>query len=151
MGELRPRPASVRVASVSTGPCLTTRRLLWLPICSSRDCQTPAMATTPVDVRTLTYQLKQPTASGIFTLLNDLRMQNGGSPLGFLNPLIYENAAAFNGITTGSSNSCGGWPAKAGWDAVTGVGTPDFAKLARGVRIHEKSCWGSVPWPSSRM
>merc|ERR1712107_15296 len=71
------------------------------------------------------------TITGIFTLLNYLRMQNGGSPLGFLNPLIYENAAAFNDITTGSSNSCGGWPAKAGWDAVTGVGTPDFAKLAQ--------------------
>jgi tripeptidyl-peptidase-1 len=88
------------------------KTLIWIPAVSGTSCATP-------------------TASGIFTLLNDLRMQNGGSPLGFLNPLIYENAAAFNDITTGSSNSCGGWPAKAGWDAVTGVGTPDFAKLAQ--------------------
>eukprot|EP00450_Noctiluca_scintillans_P013753 CAMPEP_0194496616 /NCGR_PEP_ID=MMETSP0253-20130528/13824_1 /TAXON_ID=2966 /ORGANISM="Noctiluca scintillans" /LENGTH=574 /DNA_ID=CAMNT_0039338035 /DNA_START=106 /DNA_END=1830 /DNA_ORIENTATION=- len=85
---------------------------IWVPVVSGTSCATP-------------------TASGIFTLLNDLRMQNGGSPLGFLNPLIYENAAAFNDITTGSSSSCGGWPAKAGWDAATGVGTPDFAKLAQ--------------------
>jgi len=76
-----------------------------------------------------------PAASGIFSLLNDLRMQEGKSSLGFLNPFIYENAAAFNDITTGSSGGCGatgggGWPAKTGWDAVTGVGTPDYTKLA---------------------
>jgi tripeptidyl-peptidase-1 len=75
-----------------------------------------------------------PTAAAIFSLLNDVRLQNGQSTLGFLNPLIYSNSAAFNDITTGSS-SCGlfgkGWPAKEGWDAVTGVGTPDYAKLAK--------------------
>merc|ERR1712070_600051 len=76
-----------------------------------------------------------PTAGGIVALLNDVRMQAGQSSLGFLNPLIYENAAAFNDITTGSGQGCsfsgGGWPAKEGWDAVTGVGTPDYAKLAK--------------------
>jgi tripeptidyl-peptidase-1 len=77
-----------------------------------------------------------PTAAGIFSLLNDVRMQAGQSSLGFLNPFIYENAASFNDISTGSS-TCGlvggGWPAKEGWDAVTGVGTPDFQKLAAAV------------------
>jgi len=76
-----------------------------------------------------------PTAAGIFSLLNDLRMQSGKSSLGFLNPLIYANAAAFNDITTGSNSGCGlsggGWPAKQGWDAVTGVGTPNYANLAK--------------------
>jgi tripeptidyl-peptidase-1 len=76
-----------------------------------------------------------PTAAGIFSLLNDARMQAGQSSLGFLNPFIYENAAAFNDITTGSGSGCGfsgaGWPAKEGWDAVTGVGTPDYSKLAK--------------------
>merc|ERR1711998_386384 len=76
-----------------------------------------------------------PTAAGIFSLLNDARMQAGQSSLGFLNPFIYENAAAFNDITTGSGDGCGlgapGWPAKEGWDAVTGVGTPDYSKLAK--------------------
>jgi len=78
-----------------------------------------------------------PTAAGIFGLLNDLRLQNGKSSLGFLNPLIYEHAAAFNDITSGSSGGCGffggGWPATSGWDAVTGVGTPNYAKLATAV------------------
>merc|ERR1712007_152045 len=74
-----------------------------------------------------------PTAAAIFSLLNDLRMQNGQSSLGFLNPLIYEKADAFNDVTTGSSAGClgeDGWPAKKGWDAVTGVGTPNYANLA---------------------
>jgi len=75
-----------------------------------------------------------PTAAGLFSLLNDLRLQNGKPALGFLNPMIYENMAAFNDVTTGSNGggSCGaGWPAKAGWDAATGVGTPNYAKLAK--------------------
>lgn len=72
-----------------------------------------------------------PTASGVFGLLNDLRLQQGKSSLGFLNPLIYEHAAAFNDITQGAGESdCGNWPAKQGWDAVTGVGTPNYEKLA---------------------
>merc|ERR1712039_956740 len=61
-----------------------------------------------------------PTAAGIFSLLNDLRLQNGKPTLGFLNPFIYENMAAFNDITKGSNSggACGkGWPAKVGWDA----------------------------------
>lgn len=79
-----------------------------------------------------------PTAAGIFSLLNDLRLQSGKSTLGFLNPLIYANAAAFNDITKGSSNGCGllfagGWPATTGWDAVTGMGTPDYKRLAQAV------------------
>jgi tripeptidyl-peptidase-1 len=75
-----------------------------------------------------------PTSSAVFALLNDLRLQAGKSTLGFLNPLIYQQASAFNDITEGESYGCGfsssGWPAAKGWDAVTGVGTPNYAKLA---------------------
>merc|ERR1712151_198537 len=72
-----------------------------------------------------------PTAAGVFSLLNDLRLQQGKSTLGFLNPFIYANAAAFNDITGGGGGS--GWPPKKGWDAVTGVGTPDYQRLAAAV------------------
>jgi len=72
-----------------------------------------------------------PAAAGVFSLLNDLRLQQGKSTLGFLNPLIYEKASAFNDITKGAGrSSCGEWPAKTGWDAVTGVGTPSYSALA---------------------
>jgi len=79
-----------------------------------------------------------PTAAGVIALLNDLRLQAGKSTLGFLNPFIYANAAAFNDITEGhSSGSCGfvgvGWPTAKGWDAVTGVGTANYEKLAAAV------------------
>jgi len=77
-----------------------------------------------------------PTASGLFSLLNDLRSQLGKAPLGFLNPLIYKYREAFFDVTTGYSTldgnctSAPAWPAKVGWDAVTGIGTPNYAKLA---------------------
>jgi len=74
-----------------------------------------------------------PLFGGLVSLLNEARLQKGGKPLGFLNPFLYKNAAAFNDITTGSSEGCsdGGWPAKEGWDAVTGLGTPNYAKLVQ--------------------
>eukprot|EP01065_Artemidia_motanka_P015120 TRINITY_DN189_c0_g1_i1.p1 TRINITY_DN189_c0_g1~~TRINITY_DN189_c0_g1_i1.p1 ORF type:complete len:544 (+),score=205.96 TRINITY_DN189_c0_g1_i1:70-1701(+) len=77
-----------------------------------------------------------PTAAGVISLLNDLRIQNGKSTLGFLNPFIYSHGSAFNDITTGSNDGCdfsGGWPAKKGWDAVTGMGTPNYETLAKAV------------------
>merc|ERR1712039_166050 len=76
-----------------------------------------------------------PTFAGIVGLLNDLRLQNNKSPLGFLNPLLYSNPTALTDITTGSGSGCGfgskGYPATKGWDAVTGLGTPDYSKLAQ--------------------
>ena len=51
-----------------------------------------------------------------------------GKPvLGFLNPMLYSTgSAAFTDITSGSATGCGttGFPAQAGWDAVSGFGTP---------------------------
>ncbi|KAI0284762.1 subtilisin-like protein [Russula brevipes] len=76
-----------------------------------------------------------PTAAGVVSLLNDWLISEGRPPLGFLNPLIYSSALnAFNDITSGSNPGCGtdGFSATAGWDPVTGVGTPDFSKL-RGI------------------
>ncbi|RLN69709.1 hypothetical protein BBP00_00000150 [Phytophthora kernoviae] len=72
------------------------------------------------------------------TLWNDVRLNAGKSPLGFINPLLYylaENRAdAFhdvvvgnNGAPRGGNNPCeDSFSAAAGWDAVSGVGTPNF-------------------------
>ncbi|KAK2604112.1 hypothetical protein N8I77_007069 [Diaporthe amygdali] len=89
-----------------------------------------------------------PTFNGIVTLLNSARLQAGQPTMGFLNPWLYSNAsAAMNDVTTGASTGCDGrgrfqgkpngspaipgasWVAAPGWDAVTGLGTPDFAKM----------------------
>lgn len=82
-----------------------------------------------------------PTAAAVIGLLNDVRLGAGKSTLGFLNPLIYgASISSWNDVTSGSSGGCGfgegGWPAKKGWDPVTGVGTPNFAKLKNAVLQH---------------
>ncbi|EIW59803.1 subtilisin-like protein, partial [Trametes versicolor FP-101664 SS1] len=73
-----------------------------------------------------------PTFAGVIALLNDFRLSQGKSSLGFLNPIIYSTGVpGFNDITSGSNPGCGtnGFTAGAGWDPVTGLGTPDFGKL----------------------
>ncbi|KAI0455250.1 tripeptidyl-peptidase [Xylaria acuta] len=80
-----------------------------------------------------------PVFAGVVALLNAARKSQGLAPLGFLNPFLYSNADAFTDITTGfgsgcTSNSAFGrngarWNATAGWDPVTGLGTPIFDKL----------------------
>jgi len=73
-----------------------------------------------------------PTFAGIVSLLNDLRFQRGKPPLGFLNPLLYLHPEAFHDITSGNNPGCGqkGFYAQQGWDPITGLGTPDYTKLA---------------------
>ncbi|KAI0366841.1 subtilisin-like protein [Pilatotrama ljubarskyi] len=73
-----------------------------------------------------------PTFASIIALLNDQLLNAGKTPLGFPNPLLYsKGVAALNDNTSGSNPGCGtqGFPATTGWDAVTGLGTPDFQKL----------------------
>ena len=90
-----------------------------------------------------------PIFASIIALINDQLAAAGKSPLGFLNPFLYGAAAStFTDITTGNNPGCNtnGFPAEAGWDPVraptlcletlklmlpqvTGLGTPNFAKL----------------------
>lgn len=68
-----------------------------------------------------------PAAASIISLVNDALLAAGKPPLGFLNPWLYATGhAAFNDITSGSAIGCNttGFPAKKGWDAVSGWGTP---------------------------
>jgi tripeptidyl-peptidase-1 len=69
----------------------------------------------------------------VFALLNNVRLAKGGKPLGFLNLFIYQNAAAFQDVTAGDNKQRGkyGFDALKGWDPATGVGTPDYAALAK--------------------
>ncbi|KAF9063844.1 family S53 protease [Rhodocollybia butyracea] len=74
-----------------------------------------------------------PIFASVIALINDRLVAAGKSPLGFLNPLqvLYANPSALFDITTGDNPGCGtnGFPAKTGWDPVTGLGTPNFASL----------------------
>lgn len=73
-----------------------------------------------------------PCASGVFGLLNDARLAAGKGSLGFLNQILYANPDALNDVTEGVQGGCGrqsGFPALEGWDAVTGLGSPNYEKL----------------------
>jgi len=87
-----------------------------------------------------------PTSAAMFTLINDARLSEGKSPLGFVNPLLYQLAAEagtsspFNDITSGENNCCAGdvgqetcckygFYAASGWDPLTGWGSLNFANL----------------------
>ena len=79
-----------------------------------------------------------PTFASIIALLNDRLIAAGKSPLGFLNPFLYSTgASALNDITSGSNPGCNtnGFPARSGWDPVTGLGTPDFNKLLSAIGL----------------
>eukprot|EP01084_Bolivina_argentea_P274775 468442_1 len=82
-----------------------------------------------------------PTVSGIFALLNDLRVQNNMKPMGFLNPLIYQIGAnysdGFNDCIKGFNKGCQGptqtkaFDAIKGWDPASGWGSPNYKMLAK--------------------
>ncbi|KAJ7687496.1 peptidase S8/S53 domain-containing protein [Mycena rosella] len=61
-------------------------------------------------------------ASIVAPLTNE-RIAAGKPELGFLNPLLYQNPSAFNDMQVDGFN------ATAGWDPVTGFGSPIYPKL----------------------
>jgi len=73
-----------------------------------------------------------PLWAGLIACIN----QRLGTPVGFLNPLLYgqiANADALNDITIGTNDitgQIGGYPAGPGWDACTGFGSPNGTALA---------------------
>lgn len=72
-----------------------------------------------------------PTFTGVVSLLNDLRLQAGKSPLGYLNLLFYKNPSMFTDITSGNNPGCGtnGFQAAVGYDPITGLGTANYEKM----------------------
>src|SRR5579863_1544727 len=69
-----------------------------------------------------------PLWAGLMALINQKR----GKPLGYLNPILYQNytqLAQANALRDVTSGNNGGYAAGPGWDACTGLGTPDGAKL----------------------
>ena len=90
--------------------------------------------------------LSSPLLGGIIALLNEQSMAAVGQPLGFVSSLFYQMAldcqACFNDVAFGNNccptstqaelNQCGGctgFPSVAGWDAVTGFGSPRVSAM----------------------
>ncbi|KAL0934916.1 uncharacterized protein CTRU02_209507 [Colletotrichum truncatum] len=93
-----------------------------------------------------------PIWAGMMGMVNAALIQAGKPPMGFINPWLYSGGLqAMNDVTVGASVGCTGttafgtqkfppqfgaklvpnasWPAAKGWDAVTGLGTPDVGKI----------------------
>jgi kumamolisin len=64
-----------------------------------------------------------PLWAGLLARINGAK----GGPSGLVQPLLYANAAAMNDITVGNN---GDFAATVGWDACTGLGSPDGVKVA---------------------
>ncbi|EGX96990.1 S8/S53 family peptidase [Cordyceps militaris CM01] len=80
-----------------------------------------------------------PMVAAMLAMVNDARARAGKRPLGWVNRMLYSKRVrdTLRDVTAGESRSCnydgqkpGGWPARPGWDAVTGLGVPgDFNEL----------------------
>ncbi|KAL2267909.1 hypothetical protein VTJ83DRAFT_5186 [Remersonia thermophila] len=73
-----------------------------------------------------------PVVAAMVALVNDARLRAGKPPLGWLNPLLYQQEVrrVLRDVTVGTSLGCWfdgtdepGWEAVEGYDAVTGLGT----------------------------
>jgi kumamolisin len=68
-----------------------------------------------------------PLWAALIARINQLRANASLAPVGFINPILYADEAALNDIETGNN---GGFAATEGWDACTGLGSPDGQILA---------------------
>lgn len=64
-----------------------------------------------------------PLFAGLFARINAAQ----GKPVGLVQPTLYRNPGAFHDITQGNNGSFAAAP---GWDACTGLGSPDGQKIA---------------------
>ena len=92
--------------------------------------------------------LASPVWAAMIDITDQYVVANGGGHLGFINPAVYQlvNSAQphppYHDITNGNN---GGYSTNAGWDAVTGLGSPDLYNFARDlVPAHQGS-----PTPAS--
>ncbi len=76
-----------------------------------------------------------PLWAGLVALINEKL----GKPAGFLNPLLYSSVSASGGFRDITSGSNGDFSSQVGWDACTGLGSPN------GAAILEALAGGSAP------
>jgi kumamolisin len=81
-----------------------------------------------------------PIWAGLTALMNQYLLENNGTLIGDINPLLYRIAEgaplpAFRDVTLGGNAVDNAGP---GYDLVTGLGTPDIANLVRNLQIAQK-------------
>ena len=97
-----------------------------------------------------------PTWAGFCALLNEARANAGKTGgIGLLNPSLYPliGTSNFYDVTSGSnaegSKADGKYPATAGYDEVTGIGTPDVAVLVKTLAGQAQSTPTPTPSPTA--
>eukprot|EP01114_Cavostelium_apophysatum_P003063 TRINITY_DN1279_c0_g1_i2.p1 TRINITY_DN1279_c0_g1~~TRINITY_DN1279_c0_g1_i2.p1 ORF type:complete len:607 (+),score=126.29 TRINITY_DN1279_c0_g1_i2:95-1822(+) len=81
-----------------------------------------------------------PIFSGMISLMNAQRLNAGKNSLGWINQILYkiydDVPEAFYDVVGGNNadGCCPGFNATVGWDAVTGLGTPNFALINKYVQ-----------------
>jgi kumamolisin len=68
-----------------------------------------------------------PLYAGLFALINELLVKQGKPRAGYIHPVLYRNPQAFHDITSGNN---GAFSAAPGWDATTGLGSPNGLQIA---------------------
>lgn len=84
--------------------------------------------------------LSAPLWAGMTAVMNQYLTENGGGPVGDLNPLLYEMAEAarlpaFRDVVLGGNAVDAAGP---GYDLVTGLGTPDVDNLAKNLLLLQR-------------
>jgi kumamolisin len=64
-----------------------------------------------------------PLWAALIAMINQMK----GTPVGFVNPSLYGDEADFHDITQGNN---GAYSAGPGWDACTGLGSPNGEEIA---------------------
>lgn len=84
--------------------------------------------------------LAAPVWAGMAAVMNQYLLENGGRPLGDINPMLYRVAEgarlpAFRDIVLGGNAVAVAGP---GYDLTTGLGTPDVDNLVRNILVLQK-------------
>ncbi|KAJ5618801.1 subtilisin-like protein [Penicillium lagena] len=75
--------------------------------------------------------LASPLFASVLNMINEERLEMGKRPVGFVNPVLYENPEILHDIVNGTNAGCGtyGFSAIPGWDPASGLGTPNYPKM----------------------
>ncbi|KAF8185613.1 peptidase S8/S53 domain-containing protein [Mycena galopus ATCC 62051] len=77
-----------------------------------------------------------PIFASFIALVNDRLIAAGKPVLGFLNPVLYSTGkGGLDDVAVGRRFCIDGWNSIAGWDPVSGLGTPDFAGMMTSLGI----------------
>ncbi|KAK6428759.1 Tripeptidyl-peptidase sed1, partial [Oleoguttula sp. CCFEE 5521] len=74
-----------------------------------------------------------PAFAAILTRINEERIAERKSTIGFVNPALYAHPEVLHDITVGNNSGCGtpGFYAAPGWDPLTGLGTPNYPAMLK--------------------